>query len=150
MSVDQTGFLYPRAEYLRPWKLAALACGVIVLVVGSFMAPAPDWDVPVTLIMAASTYLLAPPTMRVLLQRRWRLLPVAVLATWFSVDGAYSVYWYLRDPGVLALMRSANAEASLPLYGICGMLCVYRGSLRELAADVTSALRRKSAGKPRP
>lgn len=142
-------FLYSKAEYLRPWKLGALALGMGVLIVGSFVAPAPDWDVPVTVIMAMCTYVLAPPTMRVLLARQLRLLPVAALATWIAVDGAYSLYWYLRDPEVLALMRSANAQASLPLYGLCGMFCVYRGSLRELAADLRLALRRKHRGQPR-
>jgi hypothetical protein len=142
-------FLYSKAEYLRPWKLTALIFGIVVLIVGSFVAPAPDWDVPITIIMAALAYVLAPPTMHVLLARQWRLIPVAALATWLAVDGVYALYWYLRDPEVLGLMRSANAQASLPLYGLSGMLCVYRGSLRELATDLRSALRRKDPGQPR-
>jgi hypothetical protein len=134
------GFLYPPAEYLRPWKVASLLCGLALLIVGAFVTPAPDWDVPVTIIMGLSTYITAPPTMRVLFERKWPLLPVAALATWLSVDGVYALYWHYRDPDVLALMRSANWPVSLALYGLCGIFCVYRGSLKELLADTRAAI----------
>lgn len=139
-------FFYAPSEYLRPWKVVCLLAGVAILIIGSFFSPAPDWDVPITLIMGMATYITAPPTLRVLFERKWRLLPIAALATWLSVDGLYALYWHLRDPAVLALMRSANAQASLPLYGLCGIACVYRGSLKELAADVRAAFKRGSAG----
>ena len=60
------------SEYLRPWKLVTLALGTGLLVLGAFVEQAPDWDVPISLIMAAAAYLTAPWSLRVLLERRWR------------------------------------------------------------------------------
>ncbi len=128
------------AEYFRPWKLVTLAIGVALLIAGSRYTPAPDWDIPVSLIMATFTYLSAPWSMRVILERRWRLWPLMLLATWFSVDGCYAIYWRWVDPGALALMRDANWPASLALYGICGIIWLYRGSLRELRTEVLRLL----------
>ena len=134
-------FLYAPAEYRRPWKLLSLAAGIALLVVGSYTMPAPDWDIPISLIMAFFTYFTAPCSLRVLLERRWRQLPLAVLSAWFSVDGCYVIYWYYQDPAALEFMRSANAPASLALYGICGVIWLYRGSLAELAAEARGTLR---------
>lgn len=124
------------SEVLRPWKLATLALGIALLVLGSFEVEAPDWDIPISFIMAVLAYLTAPWSLRVLLERRWRLLPLALLATWFTVDGCYWIYWRFRDPAALDAMRSANFPASLALYGMCGVVWLYRGSLKELASDV--------------
>lgn len=57
-------------ELLRPWKLATLAFGIGLLVVGSFYYEAPDWDVPVSLIMALMAYLTAAWSMHVMVERR--------------------------------------------------------------------------------
>jgi hypothetical protein len=135
-------FFYSRAEYLRPWKLATFAFGVALMIAGARWTPAPDWDVPISVIMPALTYLTAPCAVRTLADRRWRHLPLALFFTWFSVDGCYAVYWYFRDAFVLETMRSANAPISLILYGLCGIFWLYRGSLRELQADVRRALTR--------
>lgn len=140
------GYLYRLEEYLRPWKLTCLIAGIIVLSIGSIVTPAPDWDIPVTFIMAVSTYVTAPCTVRVFFERKWRLLPVALVATGLSVDGCYSLYWHFRDPNVLALMRSANAQASLPLYALCGVFCLYRGNLKHLVLEVRAAFQRRKAG----
>ena len=130
-------FLYPPAEYLRPWKLFSLAVGIALLVAGSILTPAPDWDIPVSLIMAACTYLTAPCSLRALLERKWRQLPVALVSAWFSVDGCYAIYWHFQDPAALAMMRSANAPASLALYAICGVVWLHKGTLRELRTLAT-------------
>ena len=135
-------YLYPASEYLRPWKLLSLAAGVGLLVLGAFYTPAPDWDVGISFIMAACAYLTAPCSLRVLLQRRWRLFPIAAISTWLSVDGFYALYWHFKDPAALALMRSANAPASLALYGLCGMFWLYRGSLAELVKEIRRAIQR--------
>jgi len=119
-------------EFRRPWKLALLGVGTVLLIIGSRLFPAPDWDVPISLIMAALAYLCAPWSLRVLVQRRWRYLPVALLLTWFSVDGCYWLYWRWQDPRALQWMRQANALASLTLYGVCALVWYFRGSLREL------------------
>jgi hypothetical protein len=131
--------LYPPREYLRPWKLFSLAVGFGLLIVGAFYYRAPDWDVPIRLIMASLTYLSAPWALRVLLTRQWRLWPAALFVTWFSVDGCYWIYWSYKDPVALAEMRSANFPASLSLYFICGVIWLYRGSLREFLTDLRLA-----------
>lgn len=133
-------FLYSSAEYCRPWKLFSLAVGLALLVAGSIYTPALDWDIPISIIMAGLTYFTAPCSVRTVLERRWCCWPVALLATWFSVDGCYVLYWYFRDPVVLAYMRSANAQASLPLYGICGVIWLYRGSVRDFVQEVQAAI----------
>ena len=59
-------------ELLRPWKLATLAIGIGLLVVGSFHYEAPDWDIPISIIMALMAYLTAAWSMHVMVERRWR------------------------------------------------------------------------------
>ena len=59
-----------RAEYARPWKLLTLAAGIALLILGSFYYEAPDWDIPVSLIMATLAYLTAPWSLRVLIERQ--------------------------------------------------------------------------------
>ena len=132
--------IYPATEYLRPWKLFTLAAGIALLVIGALMDIAVDWDIPISFIMALLAYLTAPWSLRVLLERHWRLLPFAVLAAWFTVDGCYALYWHFRNPEALALMRAYNAPASLALYGLCGVLWLYRGSLREFVDDAAEEL----------
>jgi hypothetical protein len=120
-------------EFLRPWKLVTLAIGIAALIAGSFHWRAPDWDIPISIIMALVAYLTAPWSMHVLLERRWRWWPAMIVATWFGVDGCYWLYWNWRDPVALEMMRDANAPASLSLYWMCGVFWYWRGSLSELA-----------------
>jgi hypothetical protein len=131
-------------ELLRPWKLFSLACGVGLLIAGSYVYSALDWDIPISLIMAILAYLTAPWSLRVVLERRWKLLPLALLATWFTVDGCYWIYWHYRNPLALEWMRAANFPASLSLYGACGLVWLYRGSLREMVRDARALLRSPS------
>lgn len=131
-------------EYLRPWKLATLAIGLALLFVGAFYYQAPDWDVPISVIMAVLAYLTAPWSMRVLLQRRWKLWPAMLFWTWFTVDGSYWLYWHFKNPAALEAMREANFFASLALYGMCGVLWLYQGSLRDLAAAIRRVLSERS------
>ena len=128
-------------EYFRPWKLLSLGVGVALLIVGSFYFPAPDWDIPISLIMAFFAYVTAPWSMRILLERHWKFWPAMLFATWFTVDGCYWLYWHFKNPAVLEAMRSANFPASLSLYGLCGLLWFYRGSLRDLISDARQTLR---------
>ena len=128
-------------EYLRPWKLATLGCGLALLFVGAFYYKAPDWDIPISIVMAILAYLTAPWSMRVLLERRWKLWPAMLFATWFTVDGSYWLYWHYKDSAALESMREANFFASLALYGMCGVLWLYRGSLKGLAADIRRVFR---------
>lgn len=127
-------------EYIRPWKLATLAVGIVLLILGSFYFPAPDWDIPISFIMAVTTYLAAPWSLRVVLERRWQFWPTMLFVTWFSVDDCYWLYWHFKNPLALEQMRAANFAASLPLYGLCGGIWLYRGSLRELLGELRGLL----------
>jgi hypothetical protein len=129
------------ADYLRPWKLITLALGIALLVAGALTNQAPDWDIPISLIMASLAYLTAPWSLRVIVERRWRLWPAMLIATWFTVDGCYWLYWHFKNPVALDLMREANFLTSLALYGMCGVLWLYRGSLSELWSETRALLR---------
>jgi glucan phosphoethanolaminetransferase (alkaline phosphatase superfamily) len=129
-------------EYLRPWKLVTFMLGTTALVVGAFHYEAPDWDVGISLVMAILAYLTAPWSLRTLLERRWRMLPYALFFVWFSVDGSYAIYWHFRNPAALALMREANFAASLALYGMCGVVWLYRGTLRQLLEAARAIVRK--------
>jgi hypothetical protein len=122
-------------EYTRPWKLLALCIGLTLLIVGSFYYQAPDWDIPISFIMAGFAYLTAPWSMRVILERRWKYFPLMLFWTWFTVDGCYWIYWHFKDPVALQLMRDVNFPASLSLYGMCGLVWYYQGSLKAFLAE---------------
>jgi len=136
-------YFYPLAEYLRPWKLFSLACGIALLIIGAYWYQAPDWDIPISFIMAVFTYFTAPCSLRVLMERRWKQLPLAVFWTHASVDGCYALYWHFKDPVALEQMRSANAPASLALYGICALLWLHRGTLKQFP-EILNPHRRSS------
>jgi hypothetical protein len=125
------------AEYLRPWKLITLAAGVALLIAGSYFYDALDWDIPISLIMAGLAYLTAPVSMRIILERNWKQFPLMLFYTWFTVDGSYAIYWYFVDPVALDMMRSANFPASLSLYAMCGLVWLYRGSLKEAVTQIS-------------
>lgn len=83
-------------EYKRPWKLATLATGITLLILGSFYFPAPDWDIPISFIMALFAYLTASWSLHVIVDRQWQLFPLMLFFTWFTVDGCYALYWYFK------------------------------------------------------
>ena len=64
--------------------------------IGALLEIAPDRDIPISFIMALLAYLAAPRSLRVLVQRHWKLLPWALIATWFTVDGCYALYWHFE------------------------------------------------------
>lgn len=128
-------------ELLRPWKLVTLAIGLGLLIVGSLIYKAPDWDIPISIIMALVAYVTAPWCMRVMLERRWRDWPAMLLLTWFGVDGCYAAYWSVVNPEALEIMREANAPASLSLFWIVGLLWMYKGTLGELAEQAAARVR---------
>ena len=134
-------FFYPLNEYFRPWKLGSLSVGIALLVLGSIFTPVPDWDIPVSLIMAMSTYITAPCSLNAILRLRYRHWLWAIFFTWLSVDGLYAVYWYFRNPEALWAMRDANFTASLCLYGLCAGIWLYKGSLKQLTRDVKNAVK---------
>lgn len=118
-------------ELVRPWKLALLAFGVALLVAGRYYYQAPDWDIPISLIMALVSYATASWSMHVIVERQWKKWPLMLFMTWFSVDGCYWLYWRWQDPVALEMMREANAPASLSLYWMCGLVWYFRGTAQE-------------------
>lgn len=86
--------------------------------------------------MAGFAYLTAPWSMRVILEKQWKSIPLMLFFTWFTVDGCYWIYWHFKDPQALELMREANFPASLSLYGMCGLVWYYQGSLKQFVAEV--------------
>lgn len=108
-------------NYRHPWNVVTFAGGLASLIAGSYYYEAPDWDVPINVIMAVFTYISAAWSLDVLVKLRWRKFPLMMLATWWSVDGCYSLYWHFINPGALELMRQANAPVSLVLYWACGV-----------------------------
>ena len=128
-------------EYKRPWKLFSFAIGLALLIIGSFIYKAPDWDIPICIIMATLTYLSASWSMHILTERQWSKLPLMLFITWFCIDGCYSIYWYYKDPAALALMREVNFLASLTLYGMCGLVWYHDGSIK----DAFSTMKKSAA-----
>ena len=124
-------YFYPAAEYFRPWKLFSLLCGIIFLLIGARYSGLPDWDVRISFIMAGFAYFTAPCSLRVFLERRWKLFPHALFWTWFTVDGTYTIYWHFVDSEAL-ILRPANAGVSLALYGMCALVWWHRGTLKQM------------------
>jgi len=110
--------------------------GLALLIAGSFYYQAPDWDIPISFIMAFLSYLTASWSMHVVVERQWRKFPLMLFYTWFTVDGCYWLYWHFKNPLALEQMRDANFLASLSLYAVCGLVWYYRGSLNEFFAEV--------------
>lgn len=109
-------------NYRHHWNLATVAIGVALLIAGSFWYEAPDWDIPISLIMAGFSYLTAAWSLKVLVKRDWKKFPLMLLFTWWTVDGCYALYWFFQNPAALELMREANWPASLSLYWACGLI----------------------------
>ena len=119
-------------ELKRPWKIFTLIVGLSLLIIGSFYYQAPDWDIPISFIMALFAYLTSSWSMRVVIERQLKNIPLMLFYTWFTVDGCYWIYWHFKDQQALELMRTANFPASLSLYMMCGLIWYYRGSLSEM------------------
>ena len=122
-------------EYKRPWKLLSLVIGLALLIVGSYYYQAPDWDIPISIIMALFTYLTASWSMRVVVERQWKKFPLMLFYTWFSIDGCYWLYWHFKNPQALELMRDVNFLASLSLYCMCGLVWFYQGSIKQFVVE---------------
>jgi hypothetical protein len=123
MRTERTPLYCPAVKnHLHPWNLATLAVGIALLIAGRYHYNAMDWDVPISIIMALLAYAFAPWSLHVVLERQWRMLPAALAATWFTVDGSYALYWHYQNPVALEMMREANFPASLALYGMCAIV----------------------------
>lgn len=129
-------------ELLRPWKLATLAMGLALLTVGRYYFQAPDWDIPMSVIMALVAYATASWSMHVMVERQWKMWPLMLVVTWFAVDGCYWLYWRWQNPAALEMMREVNAPASLTLYWMCGLAWYFRGTAKQFTEILQIQLRR--------
>ena len=129
------------SEYLRPWKLATFALGVALLIEGAFYFKSYDWDAGISVVMATLAYVTAPWALRVVLERRWKALPAALLGYWLTVDGSYVAYNAWAGHPVSAEFRRANFFASSVLYLACAILWLPRKSLREIVAELRACAR---------
>lgn len=109
-------------ELRRPLRLASLAVGIALLIAGSIWLPSDDWDVPICFIMGIPSYVLAPWVFRQVYYFRWRWLVPAAVALWFTIDGSYSAYWWLRGFDALLVFRPANYFYCIWIFWICGIL----------------------------
>lgn len=101
------------------------------------MFNAPDWDIGISLVMASFTFLTAEWTLRVFMERNWKLMLPAVLAAWWAADGCYIAYWSIVNPKALD-MRGVALPVNVLLYLLCAVIWTALGRvdlhLRERAA----------------
>jgi len=140
---NQYKFL-PDKQYLlelrRPWKLATFSIGMSWLLYGALFYGISDWDIGISVIMGGFTYLCAPWSFSVIFNaaryrpRGWPLhIVAAFLPALFAVDWAY---WLYHTAMGNAMLRWENFKVSSALYFICGSIWYYKGSLRDLIADI--------------
>jgi len=127
-------------ELIRPWKLFTFSVAMSLLFYGALTYGISDWDVGVTIIMGVLTYLMAPWSIYIILSairyrpKFWFLhIFAALIAGLFVVDWAYMLYHSLMENQTL---REANFYASTPLYFMAGLFWLYRGSLKDLIANL--------------
>jgi hypothetical protein len=124
-------------ELVRPWRLAALAVGLGILIAGSHLTPSTDWDYPICFIMGLWAYVFAPWTVRAIVYLDWKRLLLAWLFAWAGIDGVYSLYWWLRGFDALQAFRGPNIVYSAPLYFIFGLAM----NLRLVRYDAPQSIR---------
>lgn len=135
-------FLYSN-EYLRIWKIAYLIIGISFLMVGSFLANMPDWDMGISLIMALMTYFLSPISGSIFLSLHYKKIDkfkvfyicVALIFWVLSVDFSYVFYnQHFHHP----YYRATNFFASTFLYLICSLILSFRGTLKEFLTTLNN------------
>jgi len=126
-------------ELVRPWKLFSFCVAMSLLFYGALNYDIGDWDVGITIIMGALTYLMAPWSVYIILSairyrpKFWYLHVIAALiAGLFVVDWVYMLYHTIVGNQTF---REANFYASTPLYFLAGTVWLFRGSLKDLIAN---------------
>ena len=104
--------------FMSQWRLVTLYIGTAILCVGADYYQMPDWDAGVSILMALLCYVTAPWVVDVIYRAQWKLIPLAMLVTWVTVDYSYIMYNIALDR---EYFREANFYASLPLYLLMGM-----------------------------
>lgn len=146
------GILIPDPAYwrelVRPWKLFTFCVAMALLLYGAVVYEIADWDVGITLIMGSLTYATAPWSAATLIDaarhrsRGWLYRAAAALTmAWFVVDGAY--WLYHTAVGNPMLFRADNLVISSLIYFMAGLFWLYRGTLKEFAANLARLAGRK-------
>lgn len=132
-------------ELKRPWKLVTFSIAMSWLFYGALNYHIMDWDVGIVIIMGFLTYLLAPWSMYIFLSairyrpKYWYLhVVVTIVAALFVVDWVYMLYHTWMGNQTL---RVANFYASMSIYILAGTGWLYRGSLKELIANVRETIK---------
>lgn len=102
------------------WKNITFLIGLSWLLYGAIYFDYIDWDVPISLLMALSTYLTADKFIMAIRLLHPKKIFLYSIGTWWSVDGVYWLYWSLTDK--TAMIREGQWLASLCLYLLCGMV----------------------------
>ena len=102
-------------------KLISFALGLMLISIGSFYENAIDWDIGVSVTMAVFTFFYAEWTIVTFRTLNWKMMIPSIIATWWTVDGCYIIYWAFMNPDALE-MRSASIFPSLLLYLLCGFI----------------------------
>ena len=127
-------------ELRRPWKIVSFSAGMLWLFYGAVCYEISDWDIGISLLMGGLTYLCAPWSV-VTIHRAIKYRPhawpvrivIALLPAMFAVDW---VYWLYHSAVGNQMLRWENFKVSMALYFLCGIAWCYRGSLRELLAEI--------------
>lgn len=134
------------AELARPWKLLSFAIGMGWLLFGALTYGISDWDVGISVLMGGLTYLCAPWSVRVILislrdrPRYWPFWIMSALVVALGVvDWVYVAYHSAMGN---QMFRLENFYASSALYLLAGTIWLYRGSLRDLLANVHALFQR--------
>lgn len=129
-------------ELIRPWKLITFLIGLVLLIYGAITLNFPDWDVPISIIMAFLTYLTAPMVVNVLISslRRQNKHPIiysllALIIAFFVIDSSYVIYNSFFNH---LYFRRENFIVSACLYFMCGFFWHYNGTMKELFNLISS------------
>lgn len=118
--MNKTLFLFrPIIFGFSLWTLITFSIGLAFLLYGALNYHIPDWDIGVSLCMAMLTLLTAQWSASVLFDARWKMFPVVIFVTWFTVDGVYLLYHTFAGN---TMFREAQWLASLCLYYLCGFI----------------------------
>jgi hypothetical protein len=123
-------------DLFRPWKLISFLLSTGLLCYGACNLDFPDWNIPVSLIMASLTYLTAPFVINTFIlsiksQNKHPLLYFlfALAIAFFVIDLSYVIYNQIFHH---IYFRKENFIVSSCLYFMCGLVWRYNDNLKSL------------------
>jgi hypothetical protein len=94
--------------------------GLAWLIYGALFFSYPDWDIPLSLLMAFSTYFTADHFVQAIREKDPTRVLLHSPGAWWSIDGVYWAYWSMVDSSVM--IREAQWMMSTCLYLLCGIV----------------------------